>query len=151
MAKKRSSRRSASVRSGSRRDYSIANPIPSMLPRLPRPDLLIRSYLVKQSGEDFRRPHPRGKSRSLRSLSGRIVRPRPHVRPRVRLHRDARTRRFVPAVVDLFVEHRLPRDAVICARRNIRKEVLHALGKAGRGGQRPPRRTANSDIHCDRR
>lgn len=41
-----------------------------------------------------------------------------------------------------------PSSIVLCARRRTRKRVLHALGKAGRGGQARPRYTANSLIHC---
>lgn len=36
----------------------------------------------------------------------------------------------------------------VCASRQMRKEVLHALGHAGRGGQKRPRWTAKSRIKC---
>jgi len=42
-----------------------------------------------------------------------------------------------------------PLDPVsICVRRSQRREVIHALRKAGRGGGKPPRRTWRSKIKC---
>lgn len=37
---------------------------------------------------------------------------------------------------------------LICVRRKIRKEVLHAYRKTGKVGQKRPRRNFYSDIHC---
>lgn len=42
----------------------------------------------------------------------------------------------------------VPADVLVCVRRKIRKEVIHAIGKSGKAGQRPPRRNQWSDIHC---
>lgn len=36
----------------------------------------------------------------------------------------------------------------VCAKRRIRKEVIHALGKAGSGSKRPPRYTDQSKVKC---
>lgn len=36
----------------------------------------------------------------------------------------------------------------ICARRQERKEVIHAFNHAGKAGQKAPVRTPNSNIHC---
>lgn len=41
-----------------------------------------------------------------------------------------------------------PNKVLVCVRRNSRKEVLHALGKAGRRGQRKPRRNYLSNVKC---
>lgn len=41
-----------------------------------------------------------------------------------------------------------PKKVLICVRRKQRKEVLHALRKAGKFGQRRPRRSYYSDISC---
>lgn len=38
--------------------------------------------------------------------------------------------------------------ATICAKRAARKEILHAFNKTGKVGQKKPRRSPNSDIHC---
>lgn len=44
-----------------------------------------------------------------------------------------------------------PREVLVCVRRQQRREVLHALGRAGRSGpQRRPRRNLNSNISCKR-
>lgn len=42
-----------------------------------------------------------------------------------------------------------PRRVLVCLRRNIRKEVLFALGVGGQGGaKKKPRRTTTSGISC---
>lgn len=41
-----------------------------------------------------------------------------------------------------------PAETVVCVRRSRRKEVLFAKNKAGKRGQRRPRRTAWSDVKC---
>lgn len=43
----------------------------------------------------------------------------------------------------------LPRDVLVCVRRQTRKEVLLAKGKGGRN--RPPKRGPWSHIHCRRK
>lgn len=40
------------------------------------------------------------------------------------------------------------RRAVICAKRGVRKEVMHALGHAGGSGQRSPRFNRSSSVRC---
>ncbi len=37
---------------------------------------------------------------------------------------------------------------LICVRRKIRKQIIHALGHAGKIGQKSPRRNENSQISC---
>jgi len=45
-----------------------------------------------------------------------------------------------------------PQDVVVCVRRKQRKEILHALGRTGRGARRArPRLTASSHISCRRK
>lgn len=39
-------------------------------------------------------------------------------------------------------------EVLMCVRRRVRKEVLHALKKTGRGGQKSPRWNAWSQVHC---
>lgn len=43
---------------------------------------------------------------------------------------------------------RLPRRAVICVKRSIRREVLFALGKGGKNGGKTYRRTPDSYYSC---
>lgn len=43
-----------------------------------------------------------------------------------------------------------PEKTLICIRRNIRKQVLHALNKTGKTGQRRPKWNYNSKISCRR-
>lgn len=44
-----------------------------------------------------------------------------------------------------FVE---PHRVLVCVRRTVRKQVMHAMGKAGKRGQKKPRRNAYSEISC---
>lgn len=44
-----------------------------------------------------------------------------------------------------------PTRVPICERRRARREVMHATGRAGRRGQKRPRRNAYSKISCRRR
>lgn len=44
----------------------------------------------------------------------------------------------------------LPQRVAMCAKREIRKQVLHAFGKTGRNGQRKSRRNFWSAISCRR-
>lgn len=41
-----------------------------------------------------------------------------------------------------------PRELLVCHRRKTRREVIHALNKAGKVGQKRPRRSFFSDISC---
>jgi hypothetical protein len=45
---------------------------------------------------------------------------------------------------------RVPEEVAVCVRRKIRKEVLHAIRKAGKVGQRRPKRNFTSQISCRR-
>lgn len=40
------------------------------------------------------------------------------------------------------------RATMVCVRRSQRREVLHALGKTGQGGQKSPKYNWQSKIHC---
>lgn len=41
-----------------------------------------------------------------------------------------------------------PAETLVCVRRSRRKEVLHALKKTGKGGQRKPRRSRWRHVKC---
>lgn len=114
-------------------------------PRLPR----LLSALVFHSGEDLRRHVPQKAFRPLRSVSGAAV------YPRVRFRYLPRNQpsygdpyRFGSRSRSLSFDFVLPRHAVVCARRRIRKEVMFARNKAGRRGQRRPRRSSRSSLVC---
>jgi len=54
-----------------------------------------------------------------------------------------------PALLSPSVVFNEPRRILICVRRNVRKEVLHALNKAGAGsGRKKKHRTQFSDVSC---
>lgn len=44
----------------------------------------------------------------------------------------------------------LPQSAVVCARRKVRREVLFAMRRAGRGPMAKPRKSSTSHISCAR-
>lgn len=46
------------------------------------------------------------------------------------------------------VSYARPQATPVCVRRDRRRQVLHALGVAGRRGLRPPRRNETSSISC---
>lgn len=132
MSKRRNSyRRNTTYQTRSRRDvYAVTNP----LLHRPLSNILRSSYR-------FERP----------------VRPRLHVN-RVRVVRARRvphgTRRQLRAWQGTlsalsrpeFARH-LP-DAIVCARRKERREVLFARGRAGRGNRRRPEFKQQSYVRC---
>ena len=42
----------------------------------------------------------------------------------------------------------LPHKALVCARRNQRKQIMHAMGHAGKGGQRRPTNNQYRKVKC---
>lgn len=143
--------------------------IPSRAPARSRPQRVTRrnanrrllrnmaiAYAVRNSGEDLRRSFK--SIVPFRALDARVVRPRlrpvpvtkavsrkvlralpkPFLKalPKRQL-RVASGVRFVPV---------LPADAVVCVRRRVRREVIHALGHAG--ANKAGRRGPNSNVVC---
>lgn len=115
--------------------------------RLPRPKI-IRKLLLTQLRDDSRRSHPNVALKRQRDIFGRTIRRLPIVGLPVMGNppRSRPNRRYDP----LRINFALPKTAVVCARRQIRKEVMFAIKKAGRGGQKRPRRNANSNTLCRR-
>lgn len=54
----------------------------------------------------------------------------------------------VPSQTKALLAFSAPDKALVCVRRNIRKEVLHALNKTGKRGQKRPRRSWTSSYSC---
>lgn len=132
MAKKRKSKTSHPPK----RDFQPIANRPARLLKVPRLSVLTPI-------EDFRvNSFPLTRARAYRIITTHAVTPRSvpykNLYPRVRpLHRVARV---------------LPREAVVCVRRSVRREVMFATGRGGRrGSQRPHRRNETSAIHCRRR
>lgn len=97
--------------------------------------------------EDRRTWHPEGIYRPARSFEA----------PRHRLkavgvfsdgavRRSERSRAFVGVPSGIGFED--ARRVLVCVRRKTRKQVIHALGVAGRKGLRPPRFSEYSKISC---
>lgn len=86
---------------------------------------------------DRRLYHPLGRVRPALSISGT-----PH---RLTLPRGSARGAFLTPAVAFGHPHRV----AICVRRKRRKEVIFALGRAGRGGSfRKPRRNFYSSVEC---
>lgn len=117
--------------------------------------------------EDRRTYHPDGDFRPVRTISGSPVKT-PRLQPNVnlRIHKvpshlkaklygalyEAASKPQRRVYSDLKqtkarLEHVEPRKTIVCLKRKIREEVMHALGHAGKG-HRAPRRNPTSDVHC---
>ena len=81
----------------------------------------------------------------LRSWSNYQI-PPTHVS--VRSARPLKPRRIISPTHNLFSFERLPKHAVVCVRRKIRREVLFASGHGGGRHKRKYNRSQNSKIRC---
>jgi len=95
-------------------------------------------YSLLSEVEDRRTYHPDGPVRSPRDVRGLRVStsaaPRPPKDPW--------------AATPSRVAFSVPQEVLVCVRRKQRKEVLHALNKTGKSGQKRPHRNYFSDIQC---
>lgn len=120
----------------------LSEPLTVQFSRLPKPIAVVRPSDLRPV-EDRRSYYP-ARFRPARLIDGssnyRLVVAKPATKP------AARTKSRLPSAVG-FQD---PRKVVICVRRKIRKEVLHALRKTGRGGSRSWKRKRNvySDVRC---
>lgn len=107
--------------------------------------------------EDRRQFHPEGSARPARSFASSRHRLRLLGVPVARAVRpsgsryDFSSRRFVPLPYRIGFEN--PTRILLCVRRRVRREVLHALGVAGIGGAarklfKRPTRNEYSSIGC---
>lgn len=98
--------------------------------------------------EDRRTFHPERDFRPARSFSKanhRLV--LADKVSRTNADRFGRLRAF-PSQTKAIVAFDAPKKVLVCVRRQRRKEVLHALKKTGKVGQRRPRRNWLSSISC---
>lgn len=91
--------------------------------------------------EDRRRFHPDDYFQSWHETDGRMGGPLQVARPSKILKRAMR-------YMSSQVQFAAPEKTIVCVRRKARKEVLHALKKTGRGGNKPPKRNWLSDVKC---
>ena len=110
---------------------------------------LSRSYFPSQlemfdlpSIEDRRTFHPEGPNRPARSLSS----------SRHRLRVPKTPSRYQYSLKKSYVPHEIgfvdPERVLVCVRRRQRRQVMHAMKKAGKRGQRRPRRSYYSSVSC---
>lgn len=123
---------------GGRGLLTPSRPLAISLPRVAVSPVDLRVF------EDRRTFHPDGPLRrplALPQSAGRVFE---NVNKKSRSRSSART--FSPGVLTFAAPDRV----VLCVRRQRRKEVLHALRKTGKVGQRKPRRNFWSRISCKR-
>lgn len=140
------SRRSHSRNRGRRDTTVIAKPtIIYSPPRLPAPQLVMRPSSRLRVIEDRRTYHP---------LTYRPI-PRTFQRNPIKIvYSDDRSKKNSQKVQSsrypsAYLKVNAPDRVLLCVRRKMRKEVLHALKKTGKGvSQRKPRRNQWSDVHC---
>lgn len=133
-----------------RATFVSASPRLSVFARLVRPSMSVRTIL--QQLEDRREWHPEGPARAAR---GFFI-PRHRLVARVSSPQSGRTSSsfqspFLPSLssVPISVGFQAPKQVAICVRRKVRKEVIFAKGKAGRGvRRRPPTRNFYSEVIC---
>lgn len=110
---------------------------------LKRDRVTLRSLLNERDyreEEDLRRYHPSVHSRRYLRVDGKVAGwRRVPVQSRVPWVRE-----------QLRLSFSLPKKTIVCIRRKVRRAVLHALQKTGRGGgpQKRPRWSAASRIRC---
>lgn len=92
----------------------------------------VRSILSEV--EDRRTYHPGGRDS------------RPPSSPR--RHLVSTTPKFTNASARVFEQFKAPAHALVCVRRKIRDQVLHALRKTGKGSGRPRRFNQFSKVKC---
>lgn len=87
--------------------------------------------------EDRRTHHPLGKARPARTVNGVTSK-------KLNIKKSAGHK--LPAVLAFAA----PKKVLICVRRGVRKSVLHALGKTGKGARhsKTRRRSAYSGVSC---
>lgn len=98
--------------------------------------------------EDRRQWHPEGATRPARSFSSPRHRLVAHSRSTQKNPDRFASVRAFPASTFSTVAFAAPSRVLICVRRQIRREVMHAMGHAGKVGQRRPRYSEYSSISC---
>lgn len=97
--------------------------------------------------EDRRNYYPDAYTRPAHMLS--TPRHRLVLKPNVVKARPSPSVLYRAPTLPVGVAFQTPKRVSICIRRQRRKEVIHALGKSGRGvSRKKPRRSEYSDITC---
>lgn len=146
--------RGRSIR-GRRDDFSISNRrLPSLPVRIrPASPKTYHRRLIEY--EDRRLYNPLQKAASPVSFQNRRVYYTPVQRQRTRSPLSvqdgmALQSQIAWGSVPVRLGFQRPESVVVCARRSIRKQVMHALGHAGKGGQKKPVFNELSKISCRR-
>lgn len=103
--------------------------------------------------EDRRTWHPDGNNRSAKSFNNQNHRLRVVDKQYKRRRIDPQTNKHykIGSQTKATVAFDAPEKVLVCVRRKIRQEVLHAIGKTGKKGQRKPKFNQYSNISCRRK
>lgn len=142
MARSRRTRRDTSAIANRRLPRSQT---PSVSPRRMQSD-----FLRSVSDGRFFNPEPSYVSqRSLSGLRHRLKLYEPRARRIVSSrHESSVQMRSVQSSVPTAIGFTAPKSMLVCVRRQQRREVMHALNKSGRGGQKRPRFNEFSKVRC---
>lgn len=138
MAKRRSSKKSSTKRfnSPTKRDV-LKSPIArrSLLSRNMRTSSQMLLDIARLNGQDQRiyTPQRRQLIKPERIVSGFIA------PTKIEQHRP---------LMSANIKFSLPKETTVCVRRGVRREVLHAMGRTGKGSGKPRRFTSTSKIKC---
>lgn len=114
--------------------------------------ILARSPLTQI--EDRRKHHPDGRMRPAKTISGTRIAPHKIKTKKISVVRGRDGRPMKRKLTVLGVPSRIrfahPLKTIICVKRKIRSEVLHAFKKTGRGASRKkhPHRNRYSGVSC---
>lgn len=108
------------------------------------------AYTILQGAEDRREWHPSGPLHRPAFLTSGVQHAPLSIGKRKRGAVIKARRSRVAEVSRPYhtVAFAAPRSVAICVRRQTRRQVMHAIGKAGKVGQRRPRRNQHSGVSC---
>lgn len=109
-----------------------------------------RIALLRMSSPDYRKYIPRPIDNKLISIKPMRRIPRTVIKTIRRAQSPLSVLRRVNPKT--YLPHKLavkvPRRALLCIKRGLRKEILHATNKTGKSGQQKPRFTQHSQYRC---
>ncbi len=104
-----------------------------------------RLALLRMSNTDYRTYTPMAINRQ------HVTRPMRKI-PRTIIKTIRRAKSPTPKLFNAYLPHKLavkvPRRALLCLKRGIRKQVMFAIGKSGRSGQKKPKFNQHSTYRC---
>lgn len=133
---------------GGRGAYDTASMVADLLLGTPLPSLSYAAQEDPPDPDDRRQFHPEGAFRSPRGFYTGDARSKISQRAYRSAADPIRRHRYLMSLGAEQQAFTVPSRLMVCVRRKVRREVLHAKREAGRGGMRRPRRNFLSSISC---